>query len=59
MINSFYTSSNAIKQKDFEDMEDFSKSIESNNTMIKIIITIIVIIFLAGVGLLVKTIYFS
>jgi len=59
MINSFYTSSNALKQKDFEDIDDFSKSIESNNTFIKIIIAIIVIIFLVGVALLVKTIYFS
>ena len=59
MINSFYTSSNALKQKDFEDIEDFSKSIESNNTFIKIIIAIIVIVFLVGVALLVKTIYFS
>ena len=31
MVNSFYTSSNAINQKDFEDIDDFSKSIESNN----------------------------
>lgn len=59
MINSFYTSSNALKQKDFEDIEDFSKSIESNNTFIKIVIAIIVIVFLVGVALLVKTIYFS
>lgn len=59
MINSFYTSSNALKQKDFEDIEDFSKSIESNNVFIKIVIAIIVIIFLVGVALLVKTIYFS
>lgn len=58
MINSFYTSSNALKEKDFEDIEDFSKSIESNNTFIKIIIAIIMIVFLVGVFLLIKTIYF-
>jgi len=59
MINSFYTSSNALKNKDFEDIEDFSKSIESNNTFIKVIIAIIIIVFLVGVALLIKTIYFS
>jgi len=59
MINSFYTSSNALKQKDFEDIEDFSKSIESNNTFIKILIALVVIVFLIGVLLLIKTIYFS
>lgn len=58
MINSFYTSSNALEQKDFEDIDDFSKSIESNNTFIKIIIAIIVIVFLIGVALLIKTLYF-
>lgn len=59
MINSFYTSSNALKAKDFEDMEDFSKSIESNNTLVKIIIAIIILVFLVGVFLIIKTIYFS
>jgi len=58
MINSFYTSSNAFKQKDFEDIDDFSESIESNNIFLKIIIAIIVIIFLIGIAILVKTIYF-
>lgn len=59
MINSFYTSSNALKSKDFEDMEDFSKSIESDNKLVKIIIAIIVLVFLVGVVLILKTIYFS
>lgn len=59
MINSFYTSSNALKEKDFEDIEDFSKSIESDNTFIKVVIGIIVLIFIVGVILLIKTIYFS
>lgn len=58
MINSFYTSSNALKQKDFEDIEDFSKEVESNNMFIKILIAIIIIVFLVGVALLIKTIYF-
>ena len=60
MINSFYTSSNALKEKDFDELEDdFSKSIESNNLFLKIAISIIVIIFLVGVLLIVKTIYFK
>lgn len=59
MINSFYTSSNALKSKDFEDMEDFSKSIESDNKLVKVIIAIIVLVFLVGVVLILKTIYFS
>jgi len=58
MINSFYTSSNALKQKDFEDIEDFSKEVESNNIFIKILIGVIIIVFLVGVALLIKTIYF-
>ena len=59
MINSFYTSSNALKNKDFEDIDDFSKEVESNNVFIKIIISIIAIVFIVGVVLIVKTIYFS
>ena len=60
LINSFYTSSNAIKKKDFEDIdEDFSKDMESNNVFIKVVIGIIILVFLAGVILLIKTIYFS
>lgn len=59
MINSFYTSSNALKNKDFEDIDDFSKSIESNNVFIKVIIAIVVIVFLVGVAILIKTLYFS
>lgn len=59
MINSFYTSSNALKNKDFEDMDDFSKSIESNNIFVKIIISIVVLVFIIGVILIIKTMYFS
>ncbi len=59
MINSFYTSSNAIKQKDFEDIEDFTKEIESNNGFIKVIITLIILVFIIGIVILVKTIYFK
>ena len=60
MINSFYTSSNALKDKDFEDIDDdFSKSIEQDNIGIKIFITIIAIIFIIGLGFLIKTLFFS
>ena len=59
MVDSFYTTSNSIDAKDFEDIDDFSKSIESNNTFIKIIVSIIVLVVLIGVGILIKTIYFS
>ncbi len=60
LVNSFYTSSNAIKKKDFEDIdEDFSKDMESSNVFIKVVIGIIVLVFIAGVVLLIKTIYFS
>ncbi len=60
MINSFYTSSNALKDKDFEDIDDdFSKSIEQDNIGIKIFIAIIAIIFIIGLGFLIKTLFFS
>ncbi len=62
MINSFYTSSNAIKDKDFEDIqdiEDFQKSIESNNVLLKVVIALIVIIFIVGIGLIIKNVFFS
>ena len=59
MINSFYTSSNALKNKDFEDIDDFQKGIESGNLFVKIIISIIVLVFIIGVILIIKTIYFS
>ena len=59
MINSFYTSSNMLKNKDFEDIDDFTEDIESNNVFLKIVISLIVVIFIIGIYLLVKTIYFS
>lgn len=55
LTNSFYTSSNSLTTDDFEDMEEFSKSIESNNMFMKIVIALIVIIFIAGVYFLIKT----
>ena len=60
MINSFYTSSNALKSNDFEELdEDFRKSVESNSVVVKILIALIIVVFLVGIGLLIKAIYFS
>ena len=60
MSNSFYTESNAINKKDLEDNDDdFLDEVESNNTFLKIVIGIIVVIFAIGVILLIKTIYSS
>ncbi len=59
MINSFYTSSNALQKKDFEDIDDFSKSIESNGILLKVIIGVIILFFGIGIAILIKTIFFS
>ena len=59
MINSFYTSSNALKEKDFEDVDDFAKSIESNNVFIKIVIALVVLVFIVGLVLIIKSVFFS
>lgn len=59
MINSFYTTSNAIKSKDFEEIDDdFKDSVESTSIFVKILIALVIIVFLVGIGLLVKTIFF-
>ena len=57
IINSFYTASNKLKEKDFED-DDFAKDIEANSKVIKIIVAIIILVFLVGIGILIKTIFF-
>jgi hypothetical protein len=59
MINSFYTTSNALKAKDFEDMDDFTKSIEENNNLIKVVIVVVVIAVLIGIAFLIKSMFFS
>ena len=56
---SFYTSSNKIQDKDYEDIEDFAKDVESNNIALKIIIALILVILVIGVYLLIKTMFFS
>ncbi len=59
MTNSFYTSSNALKQKDFEDLDDFKNDVEVSGVFLKVVIIIIALVFLVGVGLLIKSLYFS
>lgn len=59
LTDSFYTSSNSISNKDLEEDDDFSKDMESNNTFLKVVIALIVIIFIVGIILLIKTIYSS
>jgi hypothetical protein len=59
IINSFYTTTNALNDEDFEDLDDFSKSIESNNVLTKVVIALVVIVLLIGIALIIKTIYFS
>lgn len=49
---SFYTKSNLLDNKDFVDVE------EGMNVFLKIIIVVVVIAFLIGVGLLLKSIFF-
>lgn len=55
--DSFYTKSNKLSEKDFEEIDDFS-DIEDNNTFIKILIPIIIIIFIVGLFFILKNIIF-
>lgn len=57
--DSFYTSSNALKDRDFEDISDFSKDIESNNTFTKVVIFLIIVAVIVGIILFIKSSYFS
>ena len=61
IIDSFYTSSNALKQDDFEDdnNEDFTNIVESNGIFLKIVIALIIIVFIIGLGIIIKSVYFS
>ena len=59
LMDSFYTSSNSLVKKDFEDDTDFAKEINNGNTIIKIIIVIVAIIFAIGLALLIKALFFS
>lgn len=59
MINSFYTSSNALKSRDFEEIDEDFKNIDNNNIIVKILIVLVVLVFIIGIALLIKTLYFS
>lgn len=59
MINSFYTSTNALNKDDFEDNDNFSKDIESNNIFIKIVIALIIVLVIIGIFIIVKTTLFK
>ena len=60
MTNSFYTSSNALKKKDFEEIDDdFKDTVEVNGVFLKVVIAIIVLVFLVGIALLIKSLFFS
>lgn len=50
---SFYTSSLGFKQEDFEELSDLKNNIKTNNTLIKIILSILTLAFLAGAIVLV------
>ncbi len=59
LMDSFYTSSNALVKKDFDDDADFAKEINNGNTFIKIAIVIVSIIFIIGLVLIIKALFFS
>jgi len=47
---SFYTSSLNFKEDDFEHLKDIQDSIDSNNKMIKVLFSLLVIVILAVIG---------
>ncbi len=59
MDDTFYTKSNSISKKDLDEDTDFAKEFNSGNTFIKIAIAIISIIFIVGICLLIKILFFS
>lgn len=52
---SFFTKSNAIKKKDFEEFEDLTDDEESSNRFVKIFVVILLIIFIIGIIILIKS----
>lgn len=50
--NSFYTSSLNFKDKDFEQLKDINNSIRKNNTLIKVMLVILIIVILTVTGLI-------
>ena len=55
--NSFYTDSMTFKQKDFDDFQDIKEDLESNKIMIRVLIILIVLAFIAGVVILVNYLF--
>jgi len=53
MDNSFFTSSLGFKEKDFEQLQDLSKSINKSNKIMKIILIILSIVLVIVLGLVV------
>ena len=52
--NSFFTKSTTFKDKDFEDFKDLEEK-EGAGIVVKIIITLLVIVFIIGIVILVKS----
>lgn len=52
--NTFFTKTNSFKKEDFEEYEDFKDVDKPVNAFVKVIIVILVLIFIAGVVILVK-----
>lgn len=52
--NTFFTKTNSFKKEDFEEYEDFSDVEKPTSIFVKLIIVILVLIFIAGVVILVK-----
>lgn len=47
--NSFYTTSNMFKQSDFDDFKDLKEDVGAARVMLKILIAIVIIAFIAGI----------
>jgi len=53
MDNSFFTSSLGFKEKDFEQLQDLSKSIHKNNKIMKVILIILSVVLVIVLGLVI------
>ncbi len=52
--NSFFTKTNSFKKEDFEEYEDFKDVNKPTSVFVKIIIAVLILVFIAGVVILVK-----
>ena len=52
--NTFFTKTNSFKKEDFEEYEDFKDVNKSPSVFVKIIIVMLILVFIAGVVILVK-----